>query len=65
MNVIAFNAEVSAGQLKHYADAICFSQVGVPNAEISQRLDLPEYLITAWIDNWNDLEGRWMSAGAV
>lgn len=65
MNVVALNADVAKDQLKHYADVICFSQVGVPTAEISERLGVPEYRVTAWVDNWNDIEGRWMTAGAV
>jgi hypothetical protein len=56
MNVVALNADVSAGQLKQYADVICFSQVGLRDAEISARLDLPEYLVARWIKNWSDIE---------
>lgn len=65
MTVIAFNSEVSAGQLKRYADTICFSQVGLSHYEISQRLDLPEYLVSAWVSNWNDIETAATSTGAV
>ena len=60
MTVIAFNDEVSKGQLKLYADVICFSQVGLKDAEISARLGLPEHLVTAWIGNWIDMESRVM-----
>lgn len=65
MNVIEFNGNVSSAQLKRYADAICLSQVGLPNTEISERLKLPEHLVSAWVTNWNDVEARWMTAGAV
>lgn len=65
MNVVALNSEVSAGQLKQYADAICFSQVGMPNDEISARLDVPEHLVSAWVKNWNHLEAECAAAGAV
>lgn len=65
MTVIPFNSEVTSRQLKQYADAICFSQVGVSDYEISQRLDLPEYLVSTWVANWNDLEGHCATAGAV
>lgn len=58
MNVVALNSEVRTGQLKHYADAICFSQVGLEASEISTRLDLPEYLVSAWIKNWRDTEAQ-------
>ena len=63
MTVIAFNSEVSAGQLKRYADVICFSQVGVSDAEISERLDIPEHTVSAWIKNWNTMEAQCASAG--
>ncbi len=52
MNVIAFNDEVSKDQLKQYADVICFSQVGLSDAEISAKLGLPVWLVYAWISNW-------------
>jgi hypothetical protein len=56
MNVVALNSEVTSAQLKHYADAICFSHVGLDAAQISTRLDLPEYLVSAWIKNWRHVE---------
>lgn len=58
MNVIAFNDEVSKDQLKQYADVICFSAVGLRDAEIATRLELPEYLVSAWVGNWNALEAQ-------
>lgn len=58
MTVIAFNDEVSKDQLKQYADVICFSQVGLNDAEISEYLKLPQYLVAAWIGNWIDLDSR-------
>lgn len=58
MTVVAFNSEVSSSQLKHYADVVCFSEVGMPAPEISEYLRLPEHLVTAWLDNWNDLNMR-------
>jgi hypothetical protein len=58
MNVVTLHSEVGSGQLKHYADAICFSQVGLGASEISTRLDLPEYLVCAWIKNWRDTEAQ-------
>lgn len=58
MNVVALHSEVGSGQLKHYADAICFSQVGLGTSEISARLDLPEYLVSAWIKNWRETESQ-------
>jgi hypothetical protein len=61
MTVVAFNSEVQGPQLKKYADVICFSQVGVPTSEISSRLELPEHLVSAWIDGWVKIE-RAMSA---
>lgn len=64
MTVIAFNSEVSKGQLKQYADAVCFSQVGLPDAEISSRLDLPEHLVAAWIASWRDVDGKIVGAVA-
>ncbi len=54
--ILAFNSEVSKEQLKQYADVVCFSQVGVDTAEISERLDLPEYLVSAWVRNWRSLQ---------
>lgn len=56
MNIIALNSEVTSRQLKHYADAVCFSQVGLNTLEISVRLNVPEHLISAWIKNWRDVE---------
>ncbi len=58
MTVIAFNSEVSKGQLKHYADAICFSQVGLSDAEVAAHLCLPEHLVTAWVCNWRTVEAQ-------
>lgn len=58
MTVIAFNSEVSSGQLKSYADVVCFSQVGLGASEISARLDLPEHLVAAWIDGWDKLNAK-------
>lgn len=62
MTVIAFNDEVSKDQLKQYADVICFSQIGLTDAEISARLKLPQWLIYAWISNWVAME---MAASAA
>ncbi len=56
MNVVALNSDVTSAQLKNYADAICFSQVGLDAAQISARLKLPEYLVTGWIKGWRDLD---------
>ena len=56
MNVVALNSEVGSGQLKHYDDAICFSQIGLGSHEISARLDIPEYLVASWIKNWRETE---------
>jgi hypothetical protein len=56
MTVVAFNSEVTNGQLKCYADVICFSQVGLDASEISSRLNLPEYLVSAWIKGWRNLD---------
>jgi hypothetical protein len=63
VNVVALNSEVSSAQLKHYADAICFSSVGIGNAEIAVRLGLPEWLVTSWIKNWREVEA--LAAGAA
>ncbi len=60
MTVIAFNDEVSKDQLKQYADVICFSQVGMNDEEISEYLKLPQYLVTAWIGNWVEMETQAM-----
>lgn len=62
MTVVAFNGDVSKDQLKNYADVICFSQVGLSDAEISARLSVPEYTIAAWVANWIDMETRAMYA---
>jgi len=56
MNVVAINSEVSNAQLKLYADAICFSSVGLGEPEIAARLGLPEWLVAAWIKNWREAE---------
>jgi len=56
MNVVPFKPEVTAAQLKHYADAICFSQVGLDSAEIAKRLEIDEHLIHAWLENWRELD---------
>lgn len=63
MSVIAFNSEVSKDQLKSYADAICFSQVGETDADISARLGVPEHTVAAWIKNWIDLEMQQIAIG--
>lgn len=62
-NVVAINSEVSASQLKLYADAICFSSVGIGDAEIASRLGLPQWLVASWIKNWRDVEA--LAAGAA
>lgn len=60
MTIIAFNSDVSKDQLKRYADVICFSQVGESDTAISERLEIPKWVVSAWIDNWVHLEMRQM-----
>jgi len=56
MNVIPMTREVTAAQLKAYADAVCFSQIGLDSAEIARRLEIDEHLIHAWLENWRELD---------